>query len=31
MQADNVVTHRGKHAFHLMVAPFADGQRTSVG
>jgi hypothetical protein len=26
MQANNVVTHRGKHTFHLMVAPFADGQ-----
>jgi hypothetical protein len=23
MQADDVVTHRREHAFHLMVAPFA--------
>ena len=26
VQAHNVVTHGGKHAFHLMVASFADGQ-----
>ncbi|AEW74523.1 BicB [Enterobacter ludwigii] len=30
MQTDNVVTHRGKHTLHLMVAPFTDGQ-TNLG
>ncbi|ABU76322.1 hypothetical protein ESA_01054 [Cronobacter sakazakii ATCC BAA-894] len=26
MQTDNVITHRRKHALHLMIAPFADGE-----
>ena len=26
MQANTVVPPRGKHTFHLMIAPFADGQ-----
>lgn len=26
MQANHVVAHGGEHAFHLMVAAFADGE-----
>ena len=26
MQTDNVVTHCGKHAFHLVITTFTDGQ-----